>query len=703
MATADLDEDARARENGKDVRVDDPPPAPNPWPVEPATPPQTSELAPSHEPEAPAEPALPEVTGFRWDPAVEARPLGLGCCAQVVVFEGARGAYPPVLVSSCGGRLAQLHRPRESGGFPRVYDAGVPVPGLEGLRCLCPIPGSQPGLHDLVGLGSDDLVLIRNTGTAEAPAFTERVPLGLGPNLGLPDTHVAQMVSVDWDGDGRVDLLVGLDDVAGYWADSPAGIPSAQQVGFNQAGGHPGYDRSGLWRGRAPEGRIRWLKNVGEAGQPRFELQPELGAESGTLDLAPHPAPLAVSWGGGDALELMLADVRGVVKVHRNFGGQRPPVLMEPRTLKSAGAPLVLPSDRVALVAADLDGDGRTELVWGASDGRVFAIRSTSRDSASPPHMLMQEPGPLWLSGHAVVAAGDLDGDGGIDLIFGDAPGHIYWAKDVGQGGDHRYEVPRPLEAGGARFLLDPGPDGRLGGPLAPALGFACPSLTDWNGNGRLDLLVGGAGGEILLLRNDGAVNDPRFARPVAVRCDGAPLITPPRVRPAAAHWLGNPVIDVLALDLQGFLCVYPGRDLAQVGPPVPLVDRLGRVIRLDGGFGLGGHCSLWAGPWAEPGRIDLLVGLPRDSARFVVPALTGETLPVDAPAPTVLLLENHGRLGLVPRVIRDLAGKPLEVGVEGCSPSAVATSGAGEGGLDLLVGSDDGRVHFFRRQDLRW
>ena len=566
--------------------------------------------------------------------------------------------------------------------LPAAQRLGQPVrPGRPRARGAGPAPGTRA----------------RPTG----PSFGPRESLGLPADLGLGAVRVAQLAAVDWDGDGRVDLLVGLDDLEGYWPDSDA-LPVEQQVGFNQKGGHPGYDRSGLWRGRAPEGRIRWLKNVGEPGSPRFEVQPELDSDAGgRLDLAPHPAPLAVSWGGGDNLELLVTDARGLVKIHRNFGGQRPPVLMEPRVLKHAGDPLLVPEDRTNLIAADIDGDRRSELVFGSAEGRVFAIRSTSRDAASAPQTLLQEPGPLWLGGHSVVTVGDLDGDGGLDLVFGDGPGHLYWASDLGRGAEHRYASPGPIEAGGTRFRLDPGPDGRLGGPVEPRLGYACPTLADWTGNGRLDLIVGGAGGEVLFLRNDGAVNQPRFGPPVPLRCEGAPLILPPRVRPAVADWAGTGGRDLLALDLQGFLCVYPARDEKNLDAPIPLVDRLGRVIRLDGGFGLGGHCSLWAGPWTAPGRLDLLVGLAADAARFVVPALTGRPLDGTGEVSTVLLLENQGRLGLVARPVSHADGRPMVVGFGGCSPSGVA--GAEGQPLDLLVGSDDGHVHYYRRDQLRW
>jgi hypothetical protein len=549
---------------------------------------------------------------------------------------------------------------------------GELVEQLDGLRCLCPMPNSREARFDLVGLDPDQgLVFLPNVGTRHAPDFPRREPLGTGPDLGLGEGRVVQIVSVDWDQDGLPDLLVGFDGLEGYWPDSPR-VPPAQQKGFNQKGGHPSYNRDGLWRGGTPVGRVVWLRNAGNDGAPSFELQPDLVGESHPLDIGLHPAPVGVSWERRGSLELLLTDRRGLVQLHRNFGDQRPPALMEPRTLIRDGAPFTLPEERTVLIAADLDGDSRDELVYGTADGRVFAVHSGhGRLEVRNPHPLVGESSELWLGGHAVVAAGDLHGRGGLDLVAGDASGRLHLYTDSGGREGHAYRLPVVIDAGGAPFQVDPGPDGMLEGPAHPRLGYACPALGDWTGHGRLDLLVGGAGGEVLLLRNDGSATDPRFGHPVPLRCRGTPLLTPTRVRPALVDWEGNGNADLISLDLQGFLCVYPREGAVEVGPPIPLVDRLGRVLRLDGGFGRSGLCALWAGPWCGSGRPDLLVGLTRGN-RHVVPAICGLDLGDSEAIPTVVLLENLGHGVVCPRPFMDSDGRPLTLGAQGCSPQGV-------------------------------
>jgi hypothetical protein len=397
----------------------------------------------------------------------------------------------------------------------------------------------------------------------------------------------------------------------------------------------------------------------------------------------------------------MAIDERGMAKLYRNFGGQRPPVLMEPRSLTCGGATLVLPEERTVVVAADIDGDRKVELVFGTTDGHVFVVHSGSaRDSAHTPVPVLSKSAAPRLVGRSVLTVGDLDGDGGLDLIFGDGPGRISWLKDVGGGPAHRYLAPHPIDAGGEPYQVDPGPDGRLLGPIAPKLGYAAPALVDWMAHGRLDLVVGTAGGDVLVFTNDGSRSQPRFAYPVPLKCSGAPLITPSRVRPAVAHWSGAELPDLITLDLQGFLAVFPREKPTELGSPEPIVDRLGRLIRLDGGFGQGGRCALWAGDWTGSGRVDLLVGLPRE-ARYLIPGLIGRAASSLETLPTVLLLENIGHNAVVPRAVYLSDGRPLVAGTEGCSPCGV--DGTNSGRMDLIVGADDGQVHYYRRDELTW
>jgi hypothetical protein len=155
-----------------------------------------------------------------------------------------------------------------------------------------------------------------------------------------------------------------------------------------------------------------------------------------------------------------------------------------------------------------------------------------------------------------------------------------------------------------------------------------------------------------------------------------------------------------VAIDDQGFLSLFPRTDLMEVGEPQALFDPSGRAIRLDGAGALAGGCALWAGPFLGNGdRDDLLVGLPAHN-RHVAASVCGIRAASLDDLPTVLLLENLGGDAFRPHAVA-WRGRPLARGVGGCSP--VGADWSGSGCMDLVLGSDDGRLVVLPRHELSW
>ena len=120
--------------------------------------------------------------------------------------------------------------------------------------------------------------------------------------------------------------------------------------------------------------------------------------------------------------------------------------------------------------AGDLDNDGLLEIVFGAFDQRVYALRM---DGASMPGWPRFVHDTVWSS----PAVADMDRDGFAEVIIG-ADGH--------------YSPYFGLEDGGYLHLFDHQGNEKAGFPIhVPEIISSSPALADLDNDGALDIIVG--------------------------------------------------------------------------------------------------------------------------------------------------------------------------------------------------------------------
>ena len=141
----------------------------------------------------------------------------------------------------------------------------------------------------------------------------------------------------------------------------------------------------------------------------------------------------------------------------------------------------------------DWDGDGDLDLVFGGYDGtlNLRVNEGTRQVPAFSANTTVVAAGgkPIQIpEGHCTPVIADWDGDGRWDILSGAATGAVYWFRNIGKSGRAAFAaavelLPRHKGIGYSEFL-DNDEEPRPG--IRSQIGVA-----DYNGDGRLDLLVG--------------------------------------------------------------------------------------------------------------------------------------------------------------------------------------------------------------------
>jgi len=288
----------------------------------------------------------------------------------------------------------------------------------------------------------EHLGIIENIGSPENPEWAAERSW-----LSCPGTRHQQITHGDLDGDGRIELLVGLGD-----------------------------GRLMLYKQKSPFGINNWEQTVSPY------LSQDVGEES---------VPCLVDFDGDGDLDMIVGSFSGNISWFENQGTILKPYWASSIILSD------LPDDlrAVAPACGDLDGDGDMDILLGDLNGTLTACWNDGTADQPVWGRIDREFRDLKVDSRSAPGLGDVDQDGDLDLLIGNACGTVAYYENIGGKDTVQWEIRE-------ESLADLN------------VGYAArPVLIDMDEDKDLDILVGGLDGYLAYIRNDGVANLPQFVQ----------------------------------------------------------------------------------------------------------------------------------------------------------------------------------------------
>jgi hypothetical protein len=492
-------------------------------------------------------------------------------------------------------------------------------------------------------------------------------------------TRARQWRYVDFNGDGKQDLCVAYGDWSAYgWDDA--------------------YNEHGEWTNGPLHGFVYILRNKGTNKTPEYESPEQMKTAAGEpIDVYGRPSPNFADFDGDGDLDLLCGEFLDGFTYFQNVGSAQQPKYSKPVRLG-----VTMDLEMISPVAVDWDGDKDFDLIVGDEDGRVAFVENTGElkngiPQFKSPRYFQQQADQLKCGALSTPCGYDWDHDGDDDIICGNTAGYIELFENLSgpKIEQPKWASPVRLEADGKTIRIMAGPNGSIQGPCEAKWGYTTQTVADWDHDGLPDIVVNSIWGKIVWYRNIGSLTKPELAAAQAVEVEwpqaaqkpswfwwdpvGNELATQWRTTPVVVDFNKDGLNDLVLLDREGYLCLYPrkrvDKRLVLLPPQRVFVDESGTALQLNSGkAGRSGRRKLVVVDWNADGLLDVIVN-----------SINADLLVNMGEKDGKWIFKNVGKMDK--RLISSHTTSPTVVDFNG------------DGTPDLLIGAEDGHLYYKRHE----
>ncbi|MFH1963194.1 MAG: VCBS repeat-containing protein [bacterium] len=326
----------------------------------------------------------------------------------------------------------------------------------------------------LIADKSGQLTLFKNIGSNASPLFSSGSKIQ-GEETNLDAGDFSSPIVVDWNGDGKKDLICG---------DELGNISVYLNLGTNKFGA-------------------------------RFRVQTSGTGTAGDLDVGDNSMPCIVDWNEDKKKDLLVGNKFGQIIVYLNSGTDSDPAfgnetilqktvtkeIYDAKLKKTVGTVTyedIDVSDNAAVCAYDWNNDSAIDLIVGNRNGDVgvFPNTGSNKQPVFGTYTTLLSAGKnINVRGYAVPIVCHWNNDGRKDLLVGSGDGIIYLYLNQGTDAAPVFFMAISINKKDDGAVIDVGEN-------------STPVLVDWNNDGFQDLLIGNKFGEVFL-SSGGTINSP--------------------------------------------------------------------------------------------------------------------------------------------------------------------------------------------------